>query len=153
MAARIRCAVFTLTCTLALASTGFAQSSDVTFSVPLNLTGLSPSISKVTVYCEITSGALPPENPRPNALRRVGNQQDFPVSGGRVVTTATIVVPVAAVDTSHGGSSLSANYSCKLSGYSDRLKGYDVFSASPPAARSEFQLSPTPPDLSGTFNW
>jgi hypothetical protein len=150
MAARIRCAVFTLMSTLALTTAGFAQSSDVTFAVPVNLTKLSPSISKITVYCFIDSGALPQLSGQQNALRRVQNQVEITVSGGQVVQTVNVVVPVGSLDLSKG---TSATYACKLSGYSDRTKITLQFSDNPPATQSEFRVSPTPSDLNGTFNW
>jgi uncharacterized protein YaaQ len=150
MTARIRCAAFTLLSTLALTTASFAQSSDVTFAVPVNLTKLSSSISKITIFCTIDSAALPPRGTAQNAPHLVQNQVDVPVSGGQVVTTVNVVVAVASLDLSKG---TSATYACKLSGYSDRLKNYGLFSDNPPSTQAEFKVSPTPADLNGSFNW
>ena len=64
---------------------------DVTFDVPLNLTRLWGEITKVAVWCKISSDAL--VGTRNKQLQA---QLELPVAAGQLVTTAR-VVPVTRV--------------------------------------------------------
>jgi hypothetical protein len=134
-----------LTVTLWLAASGSAIAGpyDVTFQVPLNLTGLSPTITKVRVSCTIYSSALPG-----GALASVHAFVDRSTTGGQVVSTATVVVPVTSLDTSGGRT--SANYMCRLTGFS-QTQGEGRFDSA--ATNPVFRIAPTPADISGSFNW
>jgi len=45
-------------CVLAIPSAARAQSNDVTFTVPINLSQLSPDLRRVMVRCDIQSAAI-----------------------------------------------------------------------------------------------
>jgi hypothetical protein len=145
---RLFCAMFSATCLLGMAATATAGPYDVTFQVPLNLTGLSPDITKVQVDCTITSAALPVTQAR--AVE--GSARGFtepPASGGQVVSTVTVVVPITTLDTS--GGKTTAHYSCRLTAFSQTLGSYGKFD--PAASVPAFRVSPVPADITGTFTW
>lgn len=131
---------------VATASDVIAQSSDVTFQVPVNVTKMSADITKVAVYCEITSDALPKLSGQ--TVGRAQKQVELTPSAGQIVQTVAVVVPIASVDTT---ASASADYKCTLSGFSQSLNRWSPFSATNTIAA--FRLSPTPPTLVGMFNW
>ena len=140
MISRILATTVTL-CALATPRLCVAQS-DVTFKVPLNLTQVSSDIAKVAVYCSISSIAIV------NRAAKLGAQQEIPVSGGQLVTTVTVVVPVSGLDNPVGK---TATYECLLSGFSTSLQQWQPFNSA--SAVPAFRLTPTPAGLSGTFNW
>jgi hypothetical protein len=123
-----------------------AQGSDVTFSVPLNLTHLLPDLAKVEVYCTISSSAIPQYGGIGHALLK--GQQDIVVSGGQVVTTATVVVAVNGLINPVGQ---TAHYDCKLSGFSTSLQTWG--SLDPFSTTMAFRVSPATAPLSGSFTW
>lgn len=126
-----------------------AQGSDVTFSVPLNLTHLSPDLAKVEVYCTITSNAIPTYNGNgKGGIPRVVGQQDIVVSGGQVVTTALVVVAVSGLINPVGQ---TARYDCKVSGFSTSQQTWGSLDPASPTAA--FRVSPATVSLSGTFTW
>lgn len=149
MKRRICCVVLTAACLLGMPSAGAAQSSDVTFQVPLNVTKLSSDITKVAVYCEVTSEALPKLSGQ--QVGRAQKQLEFSPTAGQVVTTAAVVVPIPSLNTSASPTATNASYKCMLSGFSQALQRWDVFTATHSVAA--FRLSPTPPDITGTFTW
>ena len=117
----------------------------ITFTMPFVLDKLSPDITRVAVYCRITSSAIV------NRTGTVFAQADFFVRGGQVydataqqVTTATVPVIAAGLDVNAAGK--QASYTCSLSGYSASLQKWDVFDAA--HAVPAFRLSPTPAPLS-----
>ena len=121
-----------------------AQVGDVTFTVPLNLTQMSPDITKVAVWCRITGPAI---------HTRSGNiqaQVEFVPQAGQVVTTATVVVAWVNTDMTDP-TGTQASYSCSLSGFSNSLQRWDVFREDNPTPA--FRLKPTPTELTGTFVW
>jgi hypothetical protein len=120
-----------------------AQSSDVTFRMPLNLTNLSPDITRVSVTCRIVSPALPVFQGQPQAYR--GEQ--FPVVAGRLVTTATVVVAIPQLNSPAGK---TANYSCYLRGSTQMATGREFTENNSDPA---FRLSPTPVTITGSFDW
>jgi len=139
--------MLTAACWLAMTGAGFAQSFDVTFKVPLNLTGIATAITKVKVGCNINSPALPVV--AGSAANVVSAFVEIPVSGGQVVTTATVVVPVSRLDTSNGKT--SATYRCIMWGFSQTGQDWDTFDEMAP--RPIYRLSPTPANITGTFTW
>jgi hypothetical protein len=70
--------------------------SDVTFKVPLNLTQVSSDIAQVAVWCVISSTAITTRD------GKLSKQEELPVSGGQLVTTATVVVAVSGLDNPAG---------------------------------------------------
>lgn len=129
-----------------IVNSGFS-SSDVTFSMPLNFTRLSSDIAKIAVYCYIDSAALTP--PKPGESSRAGKQVEYPVAGGKVVTTATVVVPIGILVDPAGK---QATYTCNVTGFSTALNKWDKFD--PSQTTLAFKLSPaSPQSVSGTFNW
>jgi hypothetical protein len=138
--------IFSAALMFGVTATGLAQSSDVTFQVPVNLTRLSVDLTKVAVYCEITSDALP----LMGTVHRAVKQVELTPSGGQLVQTVSVVVPIPILDTSNGKT--AATYRCTLSGFSQSLQRWSPFgdSLSLPV---QFRLSPALADLSGNFTW
>jgi hypothetical protein len=121
-----------------------AQVGDVTFTVPLNLTQMSPDITKVAVWCRITGPAI---------HTRSGNiqaQVELVPQAGQVVTTPTVVVAWVNTDMTDP-TGTQASYTCSLSGFSNSLQRWDVFREDHPTPA--FRLKPTPTELTGTFVW
>ena len=116
--------------------------SDVTFKVPLNLTQVSSDIAKVALWCVISSTAITTRD------GKLFKQEELPVSGGQLVTTATVVVAVSGLYNPVGK---VAGYECRLSGFSTSLQRWDVFSETQTVPA--FRLSPTPGVLQGSFVW
>ena len=142
---RLWYAVVSTFCWLAMTATASAGPYDVTFQVPLNLTRLAMGVVRVRVTCVVNSTALPGGG-------AIGNV-DFAVSGGQVITTGTVVVPVTSLDTSNGKT--SANYRCVLQAFETTagVSRIDVGSDFTNDPTSQFFLSPVPMPLSGTFTW
>jgi hypothetical protein len=117
---------------------------DVTFTVPLNITQMSPDITKVAVWCRITGPAI---------HTRSGNiqaQVELVPQVGQVVTTATVVVAWVNTDMTDP-TGTQASYTCSLSGFSNSLQRWDIFREDHPTPA--FRLKPTPTELTGTFVW
>ena len=133
---------------------------DVTFEVPLNLTRLDSRITQIDITCYITSDAIPAVDNRmggENRNRLVG-EVTLPVTLGRLVTTANVVVPVAAgrlVDPI----GKSANYECMITAYSAGTRsrtggtpaGWGFLEEN--SANPAFRFSPTPQPITGSFDW
>jgi len=117
---------------------------DVTFTVPLNITQMSPDITKVAVWCKITGPAITSRS------GNIGAQVEIVPQAGQVVTTATVVVPWPPTDLTNPAGT-QASYSCSLSGYSNSLQRWDIFREDHPTPA--FRLKPTPTELTGTFVW
>lgn len=130
---------------------------DVTFDVPLNLTRLWGEITKVAVFCKISSDAL--VGTRNKQLQA---QLELPVAAGQLVTTARVVVsvpstaftdPTMAITGSPTGK--PASYQCSLSGFSmlpaSNGGGWNTFSAE--STNMAFRLTPTPSAIAGSFVW
>jgi hypothetical protein len=133
-----------------------AQSADVTFEVPLNVTNLSSEITKVRLKCEL------PMSDVLSAAR--SGEVELPVSGGQVVTTAQVLVTVPASALYSPASIRTQRYTCMLAGYSPAL-GWGSFEIQS-VVRSSTGLSPfnvtapttnqqgsTSNPISGTFTW
>jgi hypothetical protein len=115
------------------------QSDDVTFEVPLNLTRLSPSISRVAVTCAVNAARV-----RTNPTGRV----EIDVTAGEVMGTAPVVVALSAADFKEGD---TVSYECTLTAFSaDRLAGWQPFH---PRSGEAFTVSPEPKPIVGTFVW
>jgi hypothetical protein len=156
MTSRILLVVLTA-CLLAVPSVAPAQtnSGDVTFTVPINLTQLQPDVVKVRVRCFLSSDAIT-VNRQPTGKGGTGplgpgevlGVQELPVSGGRVVTTATVVVVVGGNLENPLGK--LARYSCQLQGFSNTAQVWNIFDGYP---NSAFVLTPQPSLIAGTFTW
>lgn len=153
-------------CSLAIAGTAAAQTApgDVTFEVPINLTRLAVDITQIDVTCTIKSDAIVATR----VVRGVSNagklagHVTLPVTKGRVVTTANVVVTVApdALQDPYGKYS-NATYDCRLTGYSAGIRGgkqgggtpagWDFFDEN--SAKPSYRISPTPQPLTGNFTW
>ena len=140
-------------CLMSASGTSVAQSAsgDVTFRLPLNLTQLSLDVAKVAVSCNIISDAIPLSPGKAKGTTTMGTlskQVEIPVSGGQLVTTAIVVVPVGGLDNPVGK---TANCDCSISGYSTSLQQWSLFEEG--HATTAFRLSPTPPRITGSFVW
>ena len=114
----------------------------VTFTVPINVTKLSKDITNLKVACKISSTAISNKD-----KSRIGGV-NLPVSGGQVVTTATVVVTLDLTDNAAG---MGATFECELNRFSGSLQNYDSFSET--QANPAFRVTPTPVVLSGSFVW
>ncbi len=112
-----------LAISLALSSTVGAQSNDVTISIPLNLTRLLPDLSKVAVECTMRGGAAP----HPFGRDGITGRTELNVTGGQVVTTATVLMPIGNASPAVG---MSVPFSCTLSGFSAAQQTWGPFIAS-----------------------
>ena len=117
---------------------------DVTFTVPLNITQMSPDITKVAVWCKITGPAITTRS------GNIGAQVELVPQGGQVVATDTVVVKWPVTDYTNP-TGTQASYSCSLSGFSNSLQRWDIFREDHPTP--VFRLRPTPTELTGTFVW
>lgn len=122
---------------------------DVTLRVPLNLTRLSPEIAKVVVSCKLESAAIGDQNGQPITGRLVvlDAKQEIAVTGGQVVTTASVVFSIPSLV---NPSAYQAIYGCRLTGITKAGRS-DGFSAITPDP--VFRLVPTPANFEGTFAW
>lgn len=125
---------------LALADRSWAQQNNVTFSVPVNLSQLSPNLTILNVRCTIQSTALPGGSAF--AIAFLHNNDS-----GRIVTTANVRVAIPTLDISAGA---NATYTCSLSGQTNTTS-QQGFSAN--ATVPAFRLSPTPAPITGSFSW
>lgn len=146
-------AMIVTACLLAAPVSSVAQttSADVTFRLPLNLTQMSPDIATIAVFCRIESIAIPPARPNARDASPMGTrskQEELAVSGGQLVATATVVVPVSGLDNPFGK---TATYDCSITGFSTSLQRWDLFAES--HATAAFRLSPTPQRITGSFIW
>jgi len=124
-----------------------ANSSDVTFTMPLNFTHLSSDIAKIKVDCVIKSAALPSRQARSEPGIAV-KTEEYPVAAGQLVRTATVVVPISDLDNPAGK---SASYICSTMGFSTSQQKWDLFDSAQPTLA--FRLSPAPANLTGNFTW
>jgi hypothetical protein len=159
---QIRSMTATIVGGVALAGAAAAQTmpADVTFEVPINLTRLAAGITQIDVACSIASDAIVGRVTRGVTYAKLAGHVVLPVTNGRVVTTANVVVTVAP------GALLdpigkSATYDCMLTGYSAGTRagrtgggvpaGWDIFDQN--SAKPSFRVSPTPQRLTGSFTW
>lgn len=130
---------------------------DVTFEAPINLTRMWGEITKVAVWCTISSEVL-----IGTRTKKLSAQLELPVSAGQLVTTARVVVPVPTtaftdptMAITSGPTGKPASYQCSLSGFSTLPTnyggGWHQFSAD--STNPAFRLSPTPASLTGSFVW
>jgi hypothetical protein len=129
----------------------------VTFEVPMNLTRMAPDITKVMVTCTITSDAIKPtltSKGMPTGPRQLATQAEFPVSTGRLVTTARVVVSVSSDKLEAGDpTGKAANYECTVLGFSSNPKGEGWNSFADNQPNSSFRLAPTPSPIKGSLIW
>jgi hypothetical protein len=117
-------------------------SNDVTFTVPLNLTQLSPFVEKIAVVCRLGVD---------NFKIAFGNRIEIPVTAGQVVKPASVLVSVPSDQFKPGQ---SIDYDCSLSAFvaeSAKYEGWYPFGTSTP--QGSLKVSPIPSPLTGSFMW
>ena len=125
---------------------------DVTFEVPINLTRLSPYLSKMAVTCTFGPTIDPNIGTTSSGMDVLSNRVELPVSAGQVVTTARVVIAVPTTPPYKPGQVL--NYQCTLSALSsDPKAGSGWQPLDQKAAVASLQVSPTPFPIKGTFTW
>jgi hypothetical protein len=119
---------------------------DVTFEMPLDLTRIPAEITSVKVSCRVmsdffsrTSGSA-----STNYTTRIA-EAVAPVSGGSVVQTIQVILPLTDQDFANNASGKQARYICSLHAYLESLQRWQSFSAS--------QLTPPATQLQGYFVW
>lgn len=155
MQTRMTVAVFLL-CIAMLVGEVSAQTipGDVTFEVPVNLTRLSPYLSKVAVTCQfglkIVSdlGTIGTTSGATGVLYKM---VELPVSAGQVVTTAHVVVTVPSTPDFKPGQSLM--YQCALTALSSEPGAGSGWQPFDPKNGASFNVSPTPLPITGKFEW
>jgi len=132
---------------------------DVTFEVPVNLTRLSPYLSKVAVTCAFGETSDPKRLTIDSTFGTTSsssgvlfNRVELPVSAGQVVTTARVVIAVPSSPPFKPGTVL--NYQCVLSGLSsERGAGSGWYPLDQKAPVASLQVSPVPVPITDTFTW
>jgi hypothetical protein len=128
-------------CVLLITAAEAQDKTQVTFSVPLNLSQLSSDIATVGVFCTVASAAIQP-NGSSYALSR------HTPAGGRVQTTAVVRVDITRLDDPAGK---SATYRCVLRGLRTGQSVWVDFGVG--ASDSAFRISPNPTPITGSFDW
>lgn len=132
---------------LPVAANAQSIAGDVTLQIPLNLTKLSTDLTAVAVRCRLWSDAIrargPSGQPTNEVLRSSG---PVPVTGGQVVTTVNVVMPIESLVNPSGQ---TATYLCNLVGLIGGA-GEDMTGDNTNPAR---RLTPSPGGLRGTFTW
>lgn len=127
---------------------------DIIFEVPINLTRLSPLLTKVAVTCMVgetipKTGTMGTTSSGRGVL---SNRVELPVSAGQVVETARVVIAVPATPLYKPGQVL--NYECDLTALSsDPKAGSGWQPLDQKAAAVSLQVSPTPLPIRDTFTW
>jgi hypothetical protein len=131
---------------LAVPASSAAQTAEaeVTLKVPVNLTQLGPDVSKIRIGCTIRSVAISTGN----ANGEVTNTQEIPVSGGQVVTTASLAFSFTRLDNPVGK---SAFITCSLDGWSAPQQAWIQFTGG--ATNPSFRISPSLGLIGGAFAW
>lgn len=128
----------------------------ITFTMPVNLTQLSPDLERVRFICIINPGQ---ELGYPSTISQPMQQGDVSkwpfyaemwVVGGKVVGTMQIIYPLA-TEWFNSPIGKTASYTCALVGFSRTLQKWDTFSET--STVPAFQLKPTPAAMQGTFVW
>jgi len=125
---------------------------DVTFEVPVNLTRLSPYLSKVAVTCMFGPRIDPNMGMTSQGTDVLSNRVELPVSAGQVVTTARVVIAIPTTPLYKPEQVLT--YQCTLSALSSEPmagSGWQPLDQKAPVA--SLQVSPTPLPITNTFNW
>jgi len=125
---------------------------DVTFEVPVNLTRLSPYVSKVAVICMFGPNIEPGIGITSSSRDVLSNRVELPVSAGQVVTTARVVIAIPTTPPYKPGQVL--NYQCALNALSSEPmagSGWQPLDQKAPVA--SLQVSPSPVPITGTFTW
>ena len=132
----------------------------VTFTMPVNLTQLSPDLERVRLICFIQPSDVLKYPDMMAALFSNSasmTSDQFPwkdetwVVGGQVVTTMSVVIPIA-TEWLLNPSGKTATYNCGLLGFSKSLKQWGPFGDYYPAG-APFLLKGMPNQISGTFEW
>jgi len=138
---------------MAVMATAAAQQApiEVAFELPLNLTHLPSTISKVSVSCMLSSQAITMNKTDPRGKRTV--VAEFPVSQGEVVRTARLVITIHPLELQNPAGQ-QANYECWLQAYDLTTLAWQSFKGSTvPGRFTDFLLMPIPMPITGTFAW
>ena len=151
--------IASLLLTAAPASAQKTVNGDLIFEVPLNLTKLSPSITKVAVECNV-KGAGITAGAAAAAKDTFTKRAEATVTGGQVVGSLQVVFPASQTASIKTGTAIS--YDCGLLGLSADPKRDTEGSAArkatdwkafDPTNGAAFTLSETPMPIKGDFTW
>jgi hypothetical protein len=134
-----------------------AQSNDIVFTVPLNLTQLSPDITKVHVQCLVenepfqgaptVTGAPGVLASAPGVHSVLSTSADVDVAPDRrVITTTSVYVPIGAVIVGN-----RSRYECTLRGFFASSQTWRSLRSA--ALQPPFRLSPDPAPITGSITW
>jgi hypothetical protein len=142
-----------------LPGSGAAQSFDraVTFTMPVQLTLLSPDVDRVGLVCVIIPSQVlqyPDDLTRILTSTRAVSESwpfrdELPVVAGQAAGTLDVVHRLA-TEWFRDPIGKNADYTCSLVGYSKSLQRWDAFSETP--TEPVFLLNPTP-RIRGVFTW
>lgn len=125
---------------------------DIIFEVPINLTRLSSSLTKVAVTCMVGLTIDPNKGMTSSGIDVLSNRVELPVSAGQVVTMARVVIAAPATPLHKPGTVL--NYECALSALSsDPMAGSGWHPLGEKVPVASLQVSPVPLPIRGTFTW
>jgi hypothetical protein len=128
----------------------------VTFTMPVNLTQLSPDLGKVRMACVISPNLLLVYDRNFNlaissfdfdALPR----DELPVVSGQLAATLRVVSAIDAGWLKGDPAGSTWQYECRLQGYSTSSQGWGDFSATPKSPA--LTLNPAPAPVRGSFTW
>jgi hypothetical protein len=118
---------------------------DLTLDVPVRLTRLSPSITKVAVDCKVTANG---------PSRALAARAEAPVTNGQIERSLLVVFPMSQTTTFKPG---TVNYECVLTGLSEGAsstsaneRGWRAFG---PKSGAAWNVSPVPAAIKGDFAW
>jgi hypothetical protein len=124
---------------------------EVTLKVPVNLTKLGPDVTRIRLQCSIQSDAITAgENLEyfGTSTNTVIQIQEFPVSGGQVVTTASFMFGFAKLNNPVGKSAAAG---CNLVGWSESQMKYLQFG--PGETNPSFRVTSTVTGINSYFDW
>lgn len=124
---------------------------DVTFEVPLNLTRLSPYLSKVAVTCMFGPKIDPNMGMTSQGTDVLSNRVELPVSAGQVDTTARVVIAVPSTPLYKPKQVLT--YHCALTALSSAPKASGWIALGGKIPVTSLQVSPVPVPITGIFIW
>lgn len=140
-------------------TTGYVAATAVTFTMPVNLTKVSPDLERVALLCAVMPSevlVLPTGllgstvlGPTPAGYPF---RDELPVVAGQVVGTLSVVFPLAA-EWFKEPIGKNASYGCQLAGYSRSLQRWGPFTEDPAAGAFYLKPAPTSSGLTGTFVW
>lgn len=128
----------------------------VTFTMPVNLTQLSPDLSRVRMVCAILPNTVLVYSPAENVAVTSFDidalpKDELPVASGQLVATLRVVYAIDAGWLKKDPAGSTWQYECRLQGFSTSLQLWEFFSSTP--KWPVFLLNPAPAPVKSSFIW